>query len=815
MKGEYVAASDAIWDACGKDPSLYLSLIGNLKPRITPNRIYLTCPQCNQRSGWIIPGGKNIRCNHENNCGQETPVLSAFVGINDLLGGEQFKSAVGEACKLLGLPGPSGFQAQASGSRHHNSVSANMGNGNGKSGISPQSNIEALRTIWKVANEGIRGDGANDGHGRSYLIRRGFSSDFISANFGYIGCASSLKAVISEEDLKALGIGETWDKRVIIPCKDERGNLVALLGRSIDDRDDKYRYTHGYNKKDIFGLHLAKKHKHVLLVEGQMCVLKANQHGIQNIVAAGGTDFVSRMAILSKCGVERVTSFMDSDEAGRKGTEKLIQAFDTDPDCPELYIGSLAGAGKDIDEALQTISGLVLLRTAMEAPHAYSYRAFEWFDIADIPRYIDRCAKYADSITSARLKLRIDQYFLPEVCALSGISLDRIQEVRKEYESRRIAEDATREFKGLLQTALKLSDGGISNESKRLITKANHIAPNGANQQIPSGSTALTELRGYFQKVSERPLIGIPSSFPTIDRDMSGLHKLTLLAGDTNVGKTVMLGQMAAHAALYEDACVLFLSFEMLRREIFARMWCAYTGASWHDLKQCYRDGVSDRMEEILEDSGLLDNVRVVHPRLDRWFRFSPEMVLEERRKLIQATGRQRCLTILDYFQSLPSPPGMSPFDAEQANVDNLLEIKDGMEEDDPLLVVSAVNKGDSKFEDAPITLKRIMGASKLPYSCDNILIWNRFSNQMLYENFIISRGAMVPMTEPEEVNWETERKKAEVKEAVRNMKLAMQRAGRSFGAIEIAKGRDGTTKSQFNITMLYQQNRIVEGLEM
>jgi len=761
-----------------------------------------------------LPGDRNVKCNRQNSCGIETPVLSLSFGRTELLSGEEFKDAVRAAARICSVTIQAG------------TVGTTPGANQVRQPERPNDNNRVLQSIWRLANEAIKD---RNGIGRAYLRSRHFSDDFITSDFGWIGSVSQLKAVVSVQDLTDFGLWsakdgrpiDSWNSRIVFPAYDSSGILVGLIGRSLDERDDKYRQTKGYKpSENIFGLHRAKQYKDLILAESPLGVLKANQHGIQNIVAAGGTHFGERLLQLSQ--VERLYSFLDMDEAGQKGNAALVLAWLSRDSVPaDLYIGSLPEGFKAPDEYLDSADVESFRSCVTEAPHCLARHADILFDpvrdasFADgsIERYIEQAAEFLEIPCNARKRLRLNTIFIPEVLRLSGISPEDFDAIRAEIAGNRETEKRNYEIAKRLQNiAGQVAERGLDDEilSQLATIKTASI------RDLPTGAEALDEIRNYFTLLAERPLIGLPTGLPTIDKKLEGIHKLTLLAGPTNIGKTVLLGQIAAHVAMQADACVLFWSFEMLRREIFARIWSMLLEANWTLLRDIYREPRPERYENILIESGILNNIRIIHPRLDRSFTYNSQTVLEEANRLREATGRERCMVILDFFQSFPPIPGLSALDQDIAQVQRLLEIKDGLPEDDPCLVVSAVRKRDNKtVGDVCLTIDDVMGSSTIGYNCDNILLWNKFSNQMLFENFIIDGGAILALDKPQDIDWDKERKKPDVQRAIREMRLWSDNNARSFGHIEISKGRDGTTKGNFNATVKFKQNQIVEGLEV
>lgn len=143
----------------------------------------------------------------------------------------------------------------------------------------------------------------NNNEAYNYLVNiRGLSPKVIED----FGIGLGINKLPEKESLKQLdllregdnGYYSTFrDNRVIIPFKDEYGNVVSFCGRFWQDREGaKYMYTSDtpiFKKHDyLFGLYQAKKYiKHsnkAILVEGPLDFLKCYQKGVVNVVGVGG-----------------------------------------------------------------------------------------------------------------------------------------------------------------------------------------------------------------------------------------------------------------------------------------------------------------------------------------------------------------------------------------------------------------------------------------------------------------------------------------------------------------------------------------------
>lgn len=145
--------------------------------------------------------------------------------------------------------------------------------------------------------------------------RRGFSMDIIKKF--KIGCG--INNLPNDDRLFELNLikeGENGDyystfrnNRIVIPRISENGKIVSFTGRLINDGDPKYMHTQDtpiFSKHEhVMGLYQAKyairEHKKVIIVEGELDMIRAHEKGISNTVALSGLALsVEQLSLLKK-----------------------------------------------------------------------------------------------------------------------------------------------------------------------------------------------------------------------------------------------------------------------------------------------------------------------------------------------------------------------------------------------------------------------------------------------------------------------------------------------------------------------------------
>ena len=107
--------------------------------------------------------------------------------------------------------------------------------------------------------------------------------------------------------------------RIVIPIHNDRGELIAYAGRSIDGAEPKYKLPPGFKKSEaLFNLHrVLQKEKGtdlVIVVEGFFDVMTVCQASFADVVALMGSSISeAQETLLSQ--FKHVVFFLDGDQA--------------------------------------------------------------------------------------------------------------------------------------------------------------------------------------------------------------------------------------------------------------------------------------------------------------------------------------------------------------------------------------------------------------------------------------------------------------------------------------------------------------------
>jgi len=140
---------------------------------------------------------------------------------------------------------------------------------------------------------------------------------------------------LTDETIGAFGVGFYRGKgflrgRIVIPIHDERGELIAYVGRSVDGQEPKYRFPAGFRKSLVlFNLHRVLKTgaRTVIVVEGFFDALAVHQASYPAVVALMGSTLSRHQADLLCVNFDGVILMLDGDDAGRQGAATAFHAL--------------------------------------------------------------------------------------------------------------------------------------------------------------------------------------------------------------------------------------------------------------------------------------------------------------------------------------------------------------------------------------------------------------------------------------------------------------------------------------------------------
>ena len=186
-----------------------------------------------------------------------------------------------------------------------------------------------------------------------YLLKRGITKEIIDeykigySKKGYTDLQNHFKAEFTPNIMEKSGLtvktekGDVVDRfrhRIMIPIRDEAGNVIAFGARAIDEgQNPKYLNspdTIFYNKSRVlYGIDVAKnkmiEDDYVVIMEGYFDVISAQAAGLKNAVASCGTALtVEHVRLIAKYSKSRrIYLAFDTDSAGLKATQRSTEVI--------------------------------------------------------------------------------------------------------------------------------------------------------------------------------------------------------------------------------------------------------------------------------------------------------------------------------------------------------------------------------------------------------------------------------------------------------------------------------------------------------
>ncbi len=130
--------------------------------------------------------------------------------------------------------------------------------------------------------------------------------------------------------------------RMTIPVRDLDGLLMGVKGRDWTGRHgakylvlgnrDSGKLNYGFDTYEItsvvFGLHRAREHRTVLLLEGELDAIACSQLGVPRPVASGRAGLSPRQISLLVDECDEVVVYYDRGAAGEKATDQAVEALE-------------------------------------------------------------------------------------------------------------------------------------------------------------------------------------------------------------------------------------------------------------------------------------------------------------------------------------------------------------------------------------------------------------------------------------------------------------------------------------------------------
>ncbi len=140
----------------------------------------------------------------------------------------------------------------------------------------------------------------------------------------YIGNWRNIRAETYREFEAFIHAGKDFNGRICFPIRDRSSRIVAFQSRTTGDQQPKYLNTPPGAKMPLFPV-VEPIQGSIILVEGIFDVINLHDKGLTNAVCCFGVKNVTeeKLQVLSVAGVDNIDVFLDNDEAGQTGADRV------------------------------------------------------------------------------------------------------------------------------------------------------------------------------------------------------------------------------------------------------------------------------------------------------------------------------------------------------------------------------------------------------------------------------------------------------------------------------------------------------------
>jgi len=322
----------------------------------------------------------------------------------------------------------------------------------------------------------------------------------------------------------------------------------------------------------------------------------------------------------------------------------------------------------------------------------------------------------------------------------------------------------------------------------------------------PSFEADWPEFLGWLDGHRGKALIGLKTGIPDLDDRTAGLRGLTVLGAMPNSGKTSLAVQVAAGVARnheFNDAVVVFVSLDMAKTEIYARLLSHVAEMDWATVVQGSpelrgrvqgpflmeedAERLHDGMARMIQDE-IRHRVRVYERQAIGANLTASKLAAILSDAKAQA-GASRALLIVDYVQLIEPPEAVQKqgdLAADRYRVQVVLDVvaRSRTEENpdgDAVLAISEVRKpGDAK-QGWGEQLADLMGAARTAYAADAVLLYRRMADDEIKGTYQVA-----------------------TKDEVQAKREQLDAEGIAPMVVALAKGRDGMRRGGWPMEFLY-----------
>jgi KaiC/GvpD/RAD55 family RecA-like ATPase len=493
---------------------------------------------------------------------------------------------------------------------------------------------------------------------------------------------------------------------------------------------------------------------------------------------------------------------------------------------PDVYVPDVTkcfDGYKDMGELAQNKHQLGDVFSGLAgAMHAYRYKAgrmAQGFDLSEDcgrNQYIKACYEFDSTIFDPLREDELDSYFWPEVCRLINRDMDYILSVRddmKKQERYERRQQTVLDLVGKVTSAF--SEGNFITGMElagQLFRAGSEAISDIPYQPIVPLSERLAENTAKLANRSGKTYLGLTQkTIEELDRATLGLRKMITIASGPGVGKTIFISQVVQDVlAAHEDACAVFVSWELTGDEIIDRMKSRALGVKWSELQLSSTPEQREKADALL--APIADRLVIIESANCAEKELTAEKLIREIDALKRYTGCKRCIVCVDYLQIFPVPDEVANSRSDVGRDDWIIrEMKKVRYHlgDDPLLLVSEVNKNSGGMSGKG--LEKIKGSGRVPYSSDAVFFLNPLSDEELVRRVHFHNGVTMPVGRYGDV---PDVKKADIAKTAAAIRGSLLEQGKDYIELYISKIRDGGKRANILLTNNYELSYMESGIK-
>ena len=431
----------------------------------------------------------------------------------------------------------------------------------------------------------------------NYLAERGYRLDDMydmelgaykdrQALQSYLQKSGYTEQEIRDTGLLTAGFGE--DYKLTLLWRDAAGRAIGIVGRAIVPEDElkarglpKYKYSYGM-KKDagLIGFSSVRGSEQIVLLEGVLDALYLNYKGFKSVAVGGTSLSTTQVQALEAVGTQEILLALDMDEAGQRGTEKILRRLASSK--LRAYVISLPEGYKDADELVRK-AGAEAFQEALDKAE----RGSAWMARRIVSRHDIATDRGMDKALEEALEAYIEledkieaKSFRDSLQQATGLSDEELESRLEKAEQAAYTRKTQAVLSGYLKDIQQRSQAGDITGAEDTLARALREVRISRGIEPPEPylledltadiiSSTPSKTSGY-QKLDE--LARIP------------VGALTIIAGRPGHGKTALqLNLLANMARDYPEKKFYYFSYEEAKKAIGLKLLMILSGETLHE----------------------------------------------------------------------------------------------------------------------------------------------------------------------------------------------------------------------------------------